>query len=104
MAVTLNSNNQQRTLEFDACMRLLWVIRDVVGPTGTKFGYGLAQCGACAVYVDREPTPSCQIPVSDAEGVSVLPSKEFPARLPKRFSRFGPILTCRNAGTAKSGR
>lgn len=104
MAVTLNINNQQRTLDFDAYMPLLWAIRDVVGLTGTKFGCGLAQCGACTVYVDGEPTRSCQTPVSDAEGVSVLPSKEFPARLPKWFSRFGPILTCRNAGTASRAR
>ena len=49
-------------------MPLLWVVRDVLGMTGTKFGCGIAQCGACTVHVDGEPTRSCITPVGDVTG------------------------------------
>jgi len=49
-------------------MPLLWAIRDIVGLTGTKFGCGMALCGACTVHVDGEPVRSCSLPVSAASG------------------------------------
>lgn len=52
-------------------MPLLWVLRDVLGMTGTKFGCGIAQCGACTVHVDGTPTRSCITPISDVAGKSV---------------------------------
>ena len=51
---------------------LLWVLRDHLGLTGTKFGCGIAQCGACTVHVDGVPQRSCQLPVSQAEGREIL--------------------------------
>jgi len=60
---TLQVNGQSRTVEVPADMPLLWVLRDVLGLTGTKFGCGIAQCGACTVHVAGAPVRSCQLPV-----------------------------------------
>jgi isoquinoline 1-oxidoreductase subunit alpha len=61
---TLNLNSQVHTIEAPADMPLLWVIRDVVGLTGTKFGCGIAQCGACTVHLDGAAVRSCVLPIS----------------------------------------
>ncbi|WP_119680654.1 (2Fe-2S)-binding protein [Indioceanicola profundi] len=67
----LTINGEERTLDIDPEMPLLWAIRDELGMTGTKFGCGAAQCGACTVHLDGVPTRSCVTPVSAAEGVAV---------------------------------
>ncbi len=63
--VTLNINGADHQVDAEAEMPLLWAIRDLVGLTGTKFGCGLAQCSACMVHVDGEPTQSCQMTVGE---------------------------------------
>lgn len=63
MRFELGVNGIKRTVDVDADTPLLWVLRDELDLTGTKFGCGIAQCGACTVYVDGEPTRSCQTPV-----------------------------------------
>jgi isoquinoline 1-oxidoreductase alpha subunit len=60
----LNINDQLYTIEADAQMPLLWAIRDLVGLTGTKYGCGIAQCGACTVHLSGAPVRSCSFPVS----------------------------------------
>jgi isoquinoline 1-oxidoreductase alpha subunit len=62
--VSLNVNGQLRDADVPPDMPLLWVLRDVLGLTGTKFGCGIAQCGACTVHVDGRPVRSCVLPVS----------------------------------------
>ncbi len=62
--VTLNINGQDRAVDVPPDMPLLWVLRDVVGLTGTKFGCGIAQCGACTVHVGGQAVRSCVLPVS----------------------------------------
>jgi len=62
--VTLNINGEARELDVPPDMPLLWVLRDVAGLTGTKFGCGIAQCGACTVHLDGKPFRSCVLPVS----------------------------------------
>jgi isoquinoline 1-oxidoreductase subunit alpha len=57
-------NGQTRQVDVPGDMPLLWVLRDVLGLTGTKFGCGIAQCGACTVHVGGEPVRSCLLPVS----------------------------------------
>ena len=59
----LNVNGATHQVDVPADMPLLWVLRDVLGLTGTKFGCGIAQCGACTVHVDGTPLRSCQLPV-----------------------------------------
>lgn len=60
----LNINNQTVEVDFDEDTPLLWVIRDEAGLTGTKFGCGIAQCGACTVHIDGIPVRSCSYPAS----------------------------------------
>lgn len=57
-------NGRAYQIDVSDDMPLLWVLRDVLGMTGTKFGCGIAQCGACTVHIDGEPTRSCVTPVS----------------------------------------
>ncbi|MFB9845170.1 (2Fe-2S)-binding protein [Mucilaginibacter ginsenosidivorans] len=68
---TLIINGQSHTVDVDPQMPLLWVIRDVIGLKGTKFGCGIAQCGACTIHLDGDPTRSCSIPVSIADGKKI---------------------------------
>jgi isoquinoline 1-oxidoreductase subunit alpha len=60
---TLNINGTDRELDIAGDIPLLWVLRDILGLTGTKFGCGIAQCGACTVHLDGVPSRSCQLPV-----------------------------------------
>ena len=62
--LTLTINGTEHQLDIPGDMPLLWVLRDVVGLTGTKFGCGIAQCGACTVHVDGQAVRSCALPVS----------------------------------------
>jgi isoquinoline 1-oxidoreductase subunit alpha len=60
---TLNINGESRDFEAPDDMPLLWVLRDILGMTGTKFGCGIAQCGACTVHIDGKPVRSCLLAV-----------------------------------------
>jgi isoquinoline 1-oxidoreductase alpha subunit len=71
MTIRVNVNGAERTLEVDPEMPLLWVVRDVLGLTGTKYGCGQALCGACVVHVDGEAVRACVTPVRRAEGKRV---------------------------------
>jgi isoquinoline 1-oxidoreductase subunit alpha len=62
--ITLNVNGKAQQVDVDPETPLLWVLRDTIGLTGTKFGCGMALCGACTVHVDGEPVRSCVTPVS----------------------------------------
>jgi isoquinoline 1-oxidoreductase alpha subunit len=70
--VKLRVNGQDRTFDGDPSMPLLWYLRDELGLTGTKFGCGIAQCGACTVHVGADAVRSCQTPMSDTEGKAVV--------------------------------
>ena len=70
-SIKIKLNNKQVELNADPKMPLLWAIRDVAGLTGTKYGCGIAQCGACTVHMDGVPLRSCSIPVSAASGKSI---------------------------------
>jgi isoquinoline 1-oxidoreductase alpha subunit len=67
----LTVNGQRRQVDVPPDMPVLWVLRDVIGLTGTKFGCGIAACGACTVHVDGQPIRSCVTPVSAVAGKSI---------------------------------
>ncbi len=67
MAITLWVNGEEHALDVDPETPLLWVLRDQLGLTGTKFGCGVAACGACTVHIDGEPTRSCAVPVGSLD-------------------------------------
>lgn len=69
--IQLNINNKVYEVDASSDMPLLWAIRDMVGLTGTKFGCGMAQCGACTVHVDGTPVRSCSFPVIAAVGKKI---------------------------------
>src|SRR3954447_19709174 len=83
-AFTLKINGQARQVDVDPNTPLLWAIRDGAGLTGTKYGCGVAQCGACTVYVDGQTVRSCSMPVSaigtsEINTIEGLASKEAKA-------------------------
>ena len=85
--VTLNVNGKRYDLDVEDDAPLLWVIRDEIGLTGTKFGCGIAQCGACTVHVDGVATRTCILPAKSAEGAQIItiealsPDGRHPAQL-----------------------
>ena len=80
--ITLHINGEDRSVDAPEDMPLLWVLRDLIALTGTKFGCGIGQCGACTVHLDGKPTRSCLLPVSAVgnrpittiEGVGATPA------------------------------
>lgn len=68
---TFTLNGKQVSVDVDASTPLLWVLRDTIGMTGTKFGCGVAACGACTVHVDGVATRTCVLPVEAVEGATV---------------------------------
>ena len=71
MAISLNLNGQTHEVDAEPGTPLLWVIRDELKLTGTKFGCGVAACGACTVHLDGEPVRSCQTFIEDVEGSKI---------------------------------
>src|SRR3954447_15192977 len=69
--VSLNVNGKSYQADVDPRMPLLWVLREAIGLTGTKYGCRIAQCGACTVHIDGVATRSCSLPVSDAAGQKI---------------------------------
>ena len=71
MAIVAKVNGKPVSFEAEPDTPLLWAIREELGMTGTKFGCGIAACGACSVHIDGEITRSCSVPVSDVAGKSI---------------------------------
>ena len=71
MAITLHVNGTSRTIDVEPDTPLLWVIRDTLGLTGTKFGCGIGECGACTVLADGKAVRSCMTPMIAVEGSAV---------------------------------
>ena len=69
--ITINVNGQNRQLDDDPKTPLLWVLRDSLDMTGTKYGCGIAQCGACTVLLEGQAVRSCSLPISSLEGKNI---------------------------------
>ena len=77
--INLTINGESHELDVDPATPLLWVIREQAGLTGTKFGCGIAQCGACTIHLDDKPIRSCVTPVQAADGKSVRTIEDIAA-------------------------
>src|SRR6059036_2746422 len=103
--LSLNVNGETRSVDAEPGTPLLWVLRDTLGMTGTKFGCGMALCGACTVHLDGQPMRSCSTPVSAAVGKKVVTIEVIGATPVGQRSRPpGPRSTCPSAATASRAR
>ena len=71
MSSTIKVNGVDRTVDVERDTPLLWVLRDVLGMAGTKFGCGIAQCGAWTVHINGQPMRSCSVPIASVDGASI---------------------------------
>ena len=103
MPVSLTVNGQRRDADVDPNTPLLWVIREDLGLTGTKYGCGIAQCGACTVHVDGEPLRSCSAPVSAVAGKRVTTIEGLSSRTAKAVQKAWVDLDVVQCGYCQSG-
>ncbi len=101
--VKLTINGTAHTLDVDPDMPLLWAVRDVIGLTGTKFGCGMAQCGACTVHVDGVPTRSCVTPVSSVEGAKITTVEGLSGKIAQAVQDAWTALDVPQCGYCQSG-
>ena len=101
--VSLNVNGQTHRVDADAQTPLLWVLRDEIGLTGTKFGCGVAQCGACTVHVDGQAMRSCVTPVSAIAGRKVTTIEGLGSRAAKAVQKAWVDLDVVQCGYCQSG-
>ena len=105
MAITIKVNGVDQTVDVAGDTPLLWVLRDVLGMTGTKFGCGIAQCAACTVQIDGEPVRSCLLPVGSISDRKVTTIEGIDARRRDgRSRRRGWTSRSRNAAIASRAR
>jgi isoquinoline 1-oxidoreductase alpha subunit len=101
--VSLNVNGHAHKVDADPDTPLLWVIRDDIGLTGTKFGCGVAQCGACTVHVDGQPMRSCVAPVAAMAGRKVTTIEGLQSRAAKAVQKAWVDLDVVQCGYCQSG-
>lgn len=103
MPITLTVNGQNQTVDVDDDTPLLWVLRDELGLTGTKFGCGMAQCGACTVLVDGSPTRACVTPASALEGSEIVTIEGVSGREAEALRAAWIALDVPQCGYCQSG-
>ena len=99
----LNVNGKTHEVDVEPEMPLLWAVREVLGLTGTKFGCGIAQCGACTMHLDGEPVRSCSIPVSAAAGRRVVTIEGLSADSSHPLQKAWVALDVPQCGYCQSG-
>jgi isoquinoline 1-oxidoreductase subunit alpha len=97
----LNSKAQEVTVDGDT--PLLWVIRDTIGLTGTKYGCGAALCGACTVLIDGVPSRSCQTQISDVEGKSIVTIEGLSGKVSEAVQKVWVDMDVPQCGYCQSG-
>jgi isoquinoline 1-oxidoreductase subunit alpha len=101
--IQLNINDKVYEVDASADMPLLWAIRDLVGLTGTKFGCGMAQCGACTVHVNGTPVRSCSFPVSAAAGRKITTIEGMNEKIGEAVKKAWIELQVPQCGYCQSG-
>ena len=101
---TLNINGKRYDIDLPADTPLLWALRDELGLTGTKFGCGMALCGACTVYIDGQPVRSCQMPLSSLKpGVEITTIEGLKSREGQAIQAAWQKLDVPQCGYCQSG-
>jgi len=103
MAFQLKVNGQARDVDAVGDTPLLWVLRDNLGLTGTKFGCGIAQCGACTVFLDGKPLRSCSLPVSAVGGAEITTIEGISGRESEAVQRAWVARDVPQCGYCQSG-
>jgi isoquinoline 1-oxidoreductase alpha subunit len=101
--IKLTINNKPYEVDAAPDMPLLWAIRDMVGLTGTKFGCGIAQCGACTVHVDGTPVRSCSFPVAAAAGKKITTIEGLSEKVGEAVQKAWIELQVPQCGYCQSG-
>lgn len=101
--ISLQINGQLHELEIDPEMPLLWAIRDFVGLTGTKYGCGKAQCGACTVHVDGRPIRSCTVSVASISGQNITTIEGLNSKVGQAVQAAWNELQVPQCGFCQSG-
>jgi isoquinoline 1-oxidoreductase alpha subunit len=103
MALQLTINGTKQTVDADPQTPLLWVLRDHLGMTGTKYGCGIAQCGACTVHIDGVATRSCQLPAENAAGTEITTIEGLSADSSHVLQKLWVELNVPQCGYCQSG-
>jgi isoquinoline 1-oxidoreductase subunit alpha len=103
MAFTIKVNGAQHSVDVDGDTPLLWVLRDTLGLTGTKFGCGIAQCGACTVFLNGKPLRSCALPVAALGDAEVTTIEGVTGRIAQAVQRAWAARDVPQCGYCQSG-
>ncbi|MEO1194530.1 MAG: (2Fe-2S)-binding protein, partial [Pseudomonadota bacterium] len=103
LMVQLRVNGTEHSLDADPDMPLLWALRDELGLTGTKFGCGVALCGACTVHLDGVPVRSCSVTLADADGAEVRTIEEIDGKAAEAVQAAWQKLDVAQCGYCQSG-
>ena len=101
--IQLSINGQTRSVDVEPDTPLLWVLRDTLGLTGTKFGCGAALCGACTVHMDGQPTRSCSVAVSDVGEAKITTIEAVDGKAAKAVQAAWQNLSVVQCGYCQSG-
>lgn len=102
-AINLKVNGKAHRIDVDSETPLLWVLRDHLGLTGTKYGCGVAQCGACTVHLDGAAVRSCQVQVNDAKGTSITTIEGLSAEGDHVLQRLWTEMNVPQCGYCQAG-
>lgn len=99
----IDVNGRQYEVDAPADMPLLWALRDIIGLTGTKYGCGVAQCGACTVHLGGQPVRACQTPLESAAGAKIRTIEGLDGRIARAVQAAWTKLDVPQCGYCQSG-